>query len=333
MAEEQTRLNQEIPSERDTARATRAGARATREGAQASGQAVGQSLEDSGRAARAGMEAVGGHIERFSKDAAEQTERISTEFGAEADEMAHDLARFATFPQLATRSLQSAQEIATNMLSRALETNLSVTKELSRHVNPALFFQMQQRVMHRLVRGMLDSSAEMARTSHRLVENTLRPIEEKLSHAGQGPSNGRDRLHGLVGDAMTKDVEIVSPDQSVQDVARLMEEADVGALPVGENDRLVGMITDRDIALRAVGKGKSPGETRVRDVMSRDVKYVYDDEHLDDVVRNMSEQQIRRLPVMNRDKRLVGIISLGDLSTRSSPERAGHAMRGVAQSH
>ena len=133
-----------------------------------------------------------------------------------------------------------------------------------------------------------------------------------------------------VSEAMTRDVRIASPDQSIREAARIMAEIDAGVLPVGENDRLVGMITDRDIAIRAVAEGKGP-DTSVREVMTQDVKYCFEDEDTDDVVRNMADQQVRRLPVVNRDKRLVGILSLGDLAVMEGARPAGEALAGVSQ--
>lgn len=114
-------------------------------------------------------------------------------------------------------------------------------------------------------------------------------------------------------ECMSKDVKIASPDQSIRDAAQTMKEIDAGFLPIGENDRLVGMITDRDIALRGVGAGKGP-DTPIRDVMSKEVLYCFEDESIETVSQKMAKQQVRRMPVLNRDKRLVGIISLGDIS-------------------
>jgi CBS domain-containing protein len=112
---------------------------------------------------------------------------------------------------------------------------------------------------------------------------------------------------------MSKNVRIASPAQSIRDAARMMKEIDAGFLPVGENNRLVGTVTDRDIAVRGVAQGKGP-ETPVRDVMTEEVLYCFEDEDLDSVSTKMGSLQVRRLPVLNRDKRLVGIISLGDIS-------------------
>ena len=135
-----------------------------------------------------------------------------------------------------------------------------------------------------------------------------------------------------IADIMTRDVHVISPDRSIQDASRLMAELDVGALPVGENDRLIGMLTDRDITVRVVAEARSPVNCRVGDVMSRDVKYVYDDESTEDLARNMGDLQIRRMPVLNREKRLVGIVSLGDLATAGdSLLDAGDAVAGVSE--
>jgi CBS domain-containing protein len=130
-------------------------------------------------------------------------------------------------------------------------------------------------------------------------------------------------------DAMSRDVQIASPKQSIRDAARIMAKIDAGALPVGENDRLVGVITDRDIAIRAVAEGKAP-TTKIRDVMSQEVLYCFDDQDLEEVAQNMGEMKIRRLPVVNRDKRLVGIISLGDLARKEDAGTTGHAISEIS---
>jgi len=134
-----------------------------------------------------------------------------------------------------------------------------------------------------------------------------------------------------VSEAMTPEVQIANPDQSIQEAARMMAAIDAGVLPVGDNDRLIGMITDRDIAVRVVAKGLSP-KTKIRDVMSNDgVMYCFEDEELDEVAHNMGDIKVRRLPVLNRKKRLVGIISLGDIAMTDSPDCAGEAMCAISE--
>jgi len=133
-----------------------------------------------------------------------------------------------------------------------------------------------------------------------------------------------------VREVMTPDVVIASPDDTLQRAAEMMIDIDAGVLPVGENDRLVGMLTDRDITIRAVAAGKEPTECKVREVMSPEIRYIYDDELVEDAARNMTELQVRRLPVLNREKRLVGIVSLGDLALKRKSD-AANALKGVSR--
>ncbi|MEZ2126228.1 MULTISPECIES: CBS domain-containing protein [unclassified Sinorhizobium] len=133
-----------------------------------------------------------------------------------------------------------------------------------------------------------------------------------------------------VSEAMTRDVRIARPEQSIRDAAAIMAEIDAGAVPVGENDRLVGLITDRDIAIRAIARGKGP-DAKIADVMTAEVKYCFEDEDVDDVLQNLADQQIRRLPVVNRDKRLVGILSLGDIAMTSGDGAAGSTLADISR--
>jgi CBS domain-containing protein len=134
-----------------------------------------------------------------------------------------------------------------------------------------------------------------------------------------------------VSEAMTREVSIVSPEDTLQQAAKKMAELDAGVLPVGANDRLVGMLTDRDITVRAVARGKGP-QTPVGEVMSEDVKYCFEDEEMAAVTANMGDIQVRRLPVLSRDKRLVGIVSLGDIvNTGRNARQAGQALAGISQ--
>ena len=133
-----------------------------------------------------------------------------------------------------------------------------------------------------------------------------------------------------VSEVMSRKVEVASPDDSIQRAAQMMALIDAGILPVGKDDRLVGMITDRDIAIRGVGQGCSPASTPVDQVMTREVKYCFEDDDINDVAENMAQLQVRRLPVLNRGKRLTGIISLCDIARDHEPE-AGVALHHIAQ--
>jgi CBS domain-containing protein len=136
-----------------------------------------------------------------------------------------------------------------------------------------------------------------------------------------------------VHDVMTGGVECASPNATLQEAARRMRELDIGPLPVcGDNDRLVGMLTDRDIVVRAVAEGHDPKTTRVRDVMTPSVIYCFGDQDVTDAARLMKENQIRRLVVLNRDKRLIGIVSLGDLAVDAGDEElVGATLEAVSE--
>jgi len=117
---------------------------------------------------------------------------------------------------------------------------------------------------------------------------------------------------------MSRDVKVITPETTIKEAAKMMRDGNFGMLPVEENDRMIGSISDRDIAIRAVAAGLD-FTTKVRDVMSKGIFWAYEDETVDEAVAIMSERQVRRLPVVNRAKRLVGIVSLGDLASEMKP--------------
>ena len=133
-----------------------------------------------------------------------------------------------------------------------------------------------------------------------------------------------------VSDVMTRDVKTVRPDQTAREAASFMLNADAGSIPVTEGDRLIGMITDRDIAVRGVAKGNGP-ETPVCELMTNDVVCARLDDEIEDVANRMSEAQIRRLPVIDAQEMLCGIVSLGDLSREADKDCAQEALQGVSQ--
>lgn len=133
-----------------------------------------------------------------------------------------------------------------------------------------------------------------------------------------------------VGECMTREVKTVRPDQTLEDAARIMCEIDAGAIPVGDDERLMGMLTDRDMAVRAIAQGKGP-DTLVRDAMSTKVKYCFVDEDADEVLENMGDIQVRRLVVLDRDKRLVGIVSLSDLARDGKNKPTGEALSQISR--
>jgi CBS domain-containing protein len=133
--------------------------------------------------------------------------------------------------------------------------------------------------------------------------------------------------------AMHKGATWVSPDTPIKEVAALMKKEDIGSVPVGENDRLVGMITDRDLALRVLPDGADPTTLKAGDVMTKGIVYCRTDQSIEDAIHLMEDRKIRRLPVINDKKRLVGMLSLGDVSHHASRELSGELMQAVASPH
>ena len=133
-----------------------------------------------------------------------------------------------------------------------------------------------------------------------------------------------------VREIMSRGAELIDPNTTIRDAAAKMRAANIGALPVGENDRLIGMVTDRDIVVRAVAENQSPGNTSVRKVMSEGICYCFEDDDAEEAARTMAEHQVRRLPVLNKDKRLVGVVALADLG-RTGSRSAKDALAGISE--
>jgi CBS domain-containing protein len=135
-----------------------------------------------------------------------------------------------------------------------------------------------------------------------------------------------------VNEIMTADVAVIRPDASIVEAARQLDSLGVGSLPVCNGDRLVGMITDRDIAIRVVAKGRVPAETKVEECMTKKVIWCFDDETLEDAQARMQANQVRRLPVISREKRLVGILAIGDLATKTDAvTEVGETVREISE--
>ena len=135
-----------------------------------------------------------------------------------------------------------------------------------------------------------------------------------------------------VNEIITHDPQVIRPETALIEAAQKMKSLDIGMLPVCDGDRLVGVITDRDITVRGVAQGYDPKTARVQEVMTPEVIYCFDDEDVKDVAKKMEEKQVRRLPVLNREKRLVGIVSLGDLAVRTGKEKlAGEVLERVSE--
>ena len=130
---------------------------------------------------------------------------------------------------------------------------------------------------------------------------------------------------------MTQDVEVIHPDDSLQTAAQKMRERDIGFLPVCDGDRLIGAVTDRDIVVRVIAEGRDPMTMMGRNLVTAPVIYCFEDQDVDEAARIMQENQIRRLAILNRDKRLAGVVSLGDVARNRPPDRSGEVLQSVSE--
>lgn len=134
-----------------------------------------------------------------------------------------------------------------------------------------------------------------------------------------------------ISDVMTRGVRALSPDDTMVMAAQAMQELDVGVIPVCEGERLLGMVTDRDIVLRGVAQSRPPENTHLSEVMTSEACWCFEDESVEEVLEQMRDAQIRRVPVVDRDQHLVGIVSLGDIAVKADEARAGHALESISE--
>ncbi len=324
--------------------------RGAAQGTRRAGEAGGQMMRQTGEAAAEGMRHLGGAageaMQRGSRAAAEEQQGLAQSAAAQWDDLgsriaqavqesSRDLRALFALPSVSRDGMQDVREGIGGLVEGVMRTNMRMAQELFRMATPAGTFDMQRRFGAEYLETLLQSSAMLMRGARRAADDALRPLEQRVEQRRErqrdnGHGEGRAH-HGCVADVMVTEVRLASPEDTVQRAAQMMRESDAGALPVGEGDRLVGMVTDRDVAVRLVAEGRDPRQTRVREVMTPEVRYVFDDEDLDHVAENMAEQQVRRLPVVNRDKRLVGVVSLADLSRNGRGRLTARAYGGIAR--
>ena len=283
--------------------------------------------------ARAGSRQVAGVQQKFTQNAARDFDQSVSRIAQVLQEMAPDWRALVQLPGVGGGKLQDLAVTMSSALERVMEVNLSVAEQLFRTSGPVAMLEVQHRFAQRYLHALLEGSTAVVRAVRQSAEQTLEPLEQRMSEREQQQrrNGGEHESAERVADVMVRQVKLVSPDDNVRHVAQIMREADTGLLPVAEGDRLIGMLSDRDVAVRLVAEGRDPSQTKVRDVMTADVRYVFEDEDLEHVAENMAEQQVRRMPVMNRQKRLVGVVSLGDVAKGRQSPLAGRALGGIAR--
>jgi len=278
--------------------------------------------------ARHGMRIAASGQHSVMQHAAEEIEQTGRGLAAIAEEAAQGMRHFMAAP--GSHGLQDTHQALQQLVDGVISTNLRMTQELLRRTGPSSFVELQRGFMRDYFSALAEGGTLLLRAVRQATDETLRPLEREVTQRRQ--VGQPDHHSGCVADVMSTDVTVVGPEDTVQQAARLMATEDAGVLPVREGDRLVGMLTDRDLAVRLAAEGKDPTRTKVREVMSPEIRYVYEDEALDHVADNMAEQKLRRMPVMNRQKRLVGIVSLGDIAASDKGrEAASRAVAGVSR--
>ena len=300
---------------------------AAEEAARRAGEAIGE-------AARRGAQALAGGQRRALDDAAQAFEETGRRLSDLMREAAEGMRSMVAMPGLAGDGMREAQQALARLVDGVVTTNVRAAQELLRRSGPGAVVELQQRFLRDYFDALAEGGTVLLRATRRAAEESLRPLEEQIERRARArPSGGGHPQTARVADVMTAQVRVASPNDTVQQAARLMAEEDTGVLPVREGDRLVGMVTDRDLAVRVAAEGKDPTRTRVSEVMSQDVRTVFEDEPIEHAAEAMAEQQVRRLPVVDREERLVGIVSLGDIAgdDRIQEAAAGQALRGVSR--
>jgi CBS domain-containing protein len=294
------------------------------------GEAAEQGGQAMGETARQGMQAAAQGQSRLAQGAAQEMEKTGRSLAGMVEEAAAGMRSLMGAPGFNPSGFQDAQQAVSKLVQGVMETNMRFADELLRRTGPSAVVDLQRQFLREYFDALAQGGTLLLRAARQAAEESLRPLEQQMQQRG-GDAGGQQQGGGKVADVMTKDVKLASPEDTVQQAARVMSEQDTGVLPVGENDRLVGMVTDRDLAVRAVAQGKDPSKTKLREVMSGEPRYVFEDEPVEKAAASMAEQQVQRMPVLNREKRLVGIVSVGDLAREAGGGAAGQALTGISR--
>ncbi|MBW8269356.1 DUF6489 family protein [Caldovatus aquaticus] len=323
--------------------APQGGADMIRRGAEAAGEMAGEA----GRAAGHGMRAAGAAAAETTRrtsrvlaeggrelmdDAAGEFEEIGRRVARAVEETAGEMRRMMVLPRIANGALREAQQAMGELLDGMAAVNLRIAREIMRLADPTPVVDLQRRVVRECVGALMEGSTQVLRAARRSAEETLRPMEEELEQVrggrrtedgggrwGQGGQRLQQQSSPSAGEVMRTGMRMVGPDETIQQAARLMSEEDVSVLPVGEEGRLLGVVTGRDLAVRLIAEGRDPARTRIREVMRTEPPCLFPDEDAGRAVETMAGQRLGGLPVVSRDDhRFLGLIALSDLTARQA---------------
>jgi CBS domain-containing protein len=311
---------QEQEQQRDAVTALRDAAEAAQRGVSAGAEAARQGVTAGAEASARLAQGTAGQADQLARQLAEAAEV----YQGVARRIAEEARALAGAPMAAAGGLQEVSRAWAEWLQEAVQANARFAQEAMRARSLPEIAQVHARFVEEGLAGLREGGARVLEAAGGAAQRALDPQK------GEGEEDEDEPV--TVAEVMTRNVRVASPEDTAQEAAAVMARADAGALPVGEDDRIVGMLTDRDLAVRVVAAGKDPAKTRVREAMTPGVEYCFEDEAVEAVADKMAEQRLRRLPVLSREKRLVGIVSLGDLATEQPDAGvAGRALGGIAQ--
>jgi CBS domain-containing protein len=253
---------------------------------------------------------------------------LNQKFTQAAHDMSEGLGALTVLPTAAVSGFEDLQWSANWFFEAMMRSNLRAAQDMMRLAYPKAHIELQQRVAREYMELFSKGNAAMLSAARRTAEETLRSAATGEASYNARPENrgARSQRVARVADVMSRGIRVANPDDTVQQAAQLMREEHTGVLPVGENDRLVGLVTDHDVAIHLVAEARDPAQTKVREVMRREVRYLFEDVDLQHAADILGEQQIPRLPVVSREKRLVGMVSLVDLAAEGhTPRTPDHA--------
>ncbi len=253
--------------------------------------------------------ATGGDRTMF-EDMAAEFDRFSRQMARTMEQGTVNLHEAMLQPADTAETLRDLQDAMTAMINGVMQSNLRLTLALLHMDGPSAMLEAQHRFIQDYGDALLHGGSTFIHLTRRTADRTLHPIQQRIDRLRR---KGHDHPP-VVSDVMSADVHVVTPEDTVQQATRLMRDDDTGVLPVGEGDRLVGIVTDRDVTLRVVAEGRDPQRTKVREVMSTEPSFVFDDVALEQAADDMQAREIRRLPVVNRSRRVVGMVSATDLA-------------------
>jgi CBS domain-containing protein len=287
-----------------------------------------QNMQAGAQAARTGTARIAGQADEVVRQLAE----AAAVYQGVARRLAEELRALSGAPMAASGGARDFSRAWAEWLQSVFAINARFSRQALLARSLPEVAQIHAGFVEDSLAALRESGVRLLEAAGELADRAIDPLQ-RAGGGGGGDDDEEDGAALTVADVMTRDARLTAPDETVQEAAAAMAQADLGVLPVGEDDRIVGMLTDRDVAVRVAAAGEDPAKAKVREAMTPGVEYCFEDEAVEDIAGRMAALKVRRLPVLNRAKRLVGVVALGDLATdrQAGAALAGRALGGVAR--